>query len=212
MVVLSVDRSLEARAERSRGNIGASSASGEAGVASHDQPSARAADHTTKTNVSMLHYHAIRRQRHRPELPERTAIKHIGTTLHCHHYPTSQSTVLVHRPALRSACERCTFGPRFNRYRDRRYTELADAGPPRRRRPPPRALDDALILSSLLIVIHRETPLQIAIIDSIRRKSIKHCCRTEIDELLLCTLSSLRRSSCDERLSCVLHAEYLIPK
>lgn len=53
VVVLRVERSLEARAERSLGSTGASSASGEP-AASHAQPSARAADHTANTNVSML--------------------------------------------------------------------------------------------------------------------------------------------------------------
>lgn len=50
VVVLRVERSLEARAERRRGSTGASSAS----AASQVQPSARAADHTANTNVSML--------------------------------------------------------------------------------------------------------------------------------------------------------------
>lgn len=54
MVVLRVERSLEARAERNRGRTGTSSASGVVGTASHAQPSARAADHTANTNVSML--------------------------------------------------------------------------------------------------------------------------------------------------------------
>lgn len=53
VVVLSVERSLEARAERSRGSTGASSASGVAAGASHAQPSARAAAHTANTKVSM---------------------------------------------------------------------------------------------------------------------------------------------------------------
>lgn len=53
VVVLSVDRSLEARAERSRGSTGASSASGEDG-ASHAQPSARASDHTANTTVNIV--------------------------------------------------------------------------------------------------------------------------------------------------------------
>lgn len=52
-MVLSVERSLEARADRSRGSTGASSASGVAGAGSHAQPSARAADHTANTNVSI---------------------------------------------------------------------------------------------------------------------------------------------------------------
>lgn len=54
VVALSVDRSLEARAERSRGSTGTSSTSGEEANASHVQPSARAADHTANTNVSIV--------------------------------------------------------------------------------------------------------------------------------------------------------------
>lgn len=53
VVALSVDRSLEARAERSRGSTGTSSASGEV-AGSHAQPSARAADHTANTNVNIV--------------------------------------------------------------------------------------------------------------------------------------------------------------
>lgn len=54
MVVLSVERSLEARADRSRGSTGTSSASGDVGTASHAQPSARAADHTANTSVIIV--------------------------------------------------------------------------------------------------------------------------------------------------------------
>ncbi|CAD0198361.1 unnamed protein product [Chrysodeixis includens] len=60
VVALSVDRSLEARAERSRGSTGTSSASGEV-AGSHAQPSARAADHTANTNVNIVGYRATRR-------------------------------------------------------------------------------------------------------------------------------------------------------
>lgn len=61
VVLLRVERSLEARADRSRGSTGASSASGVAGTGSHAQPSARAADHTANTNVSMaIEPHAAR--------------------------------------------------------------------------------------------------------------------------------------------------------
>lgn len=55
VAALRVDRSLEARAERSRGNIGSSSCSGDseppAGTSSRDQPNARTALHTANTNV-----------------------------------------------------------------------------------------------------------------------------------------------------------------
>lgn len=54
MVALSVERSLDARAERSRGSTGTSSTSGEVATASHAQPSARTADHIANTNVSMV--------------------------------------------------------------------------------------------------------------------------------------------------------------
>lgn len=67
MVVLRVERSLEARAERSRGNTGASSASGEVATVSHAQPSARAADQTANTNVSMVWLSS-----HSPASPERS--------------------------------------------------------------------------------------------------------------------------------------------
>lgn len=67
VVVLRVERSLEARAERSRGNTGASSASGEVAPVSHAQPSARATDHTANTNVSM-----VRLSSHSPASPERS--------------------------------------------------------------------------------------------------------------------------------------------
>lgn len=49
VVALRVERSLEARADRSRGNTGGSSAGGCRGV----QPKARTAPHTANTNVSI---------------------------------------------------------------------------------------------------------------------------------------------------------------
>lgn len=54
VVALRVERSLDARAERSRGSTGISSTSGEVPGASHVQPSARAADHTANTNVNIM--------------------------------------------------------------------------------------------------------------------------------------------------------------
>lgn len=68
MVVLSVERSLEARADRSRGSIGGSSASGDgSGAGSHAQPSARAAVHAAITNVNIPP--ALSRQPPAPTLP-----------------------------------------------------------------------------------------------------------------------------------------------
>lgn len=100
-MVLRVDRSLEARAERSRGSSGASSASGEAGaaVASPDQPSARAADHTTNTNVSMVPYNAIR-TRHRLDLPKRTPTLNIATITLSSLYHVTVSTDGALSPAF----------------------------------------------------------------------------------------------------------------
>lgn len=85
MVVLRVDRSLEARADRSRGSIGASSPSG-VPANSQGQPRARAADHTANTKVSML-----RLSGHAPCPPTLP-----GTTLpHMHHSSLAPSTQLV---------------------------------------------------------------------------------------------------------------------
>lgn len=158
VVVLRVDRSLEARAERSRGSTGTSSASGELGGAtSHDQPSARAADHTAKTNVSMLPYRATH-IRHRPALPKRMPTRHTGTTLHCHRYLMSQSTFIMHRHPRRHV----TSAVRAVHGSPTAATATTLSSTPSTG-PLPRALYDALVLSSLLIVINRAAPLQITI-------------------------------------------------
>lgn len=76
MVVLRVERSLEARAERNRGSTGGSSVSGDIGDATCPQPSARAADQTANTNVSII-------ATSDPFFSD-TFLMNSSVTLHCH--------------------------------------------------------------------------------------------------------------------------------